>query len=149
MPQIIVEREQGSLTDRFRPYTVIIDGKARGTIRHNERCAFAVWGGTHTVSFQAGEYYSPPLKVAVVNRTRVMCWSTMAHALGLMAWVAPSSWISIREEDGLAESDPPPLAAMPEGADDEAAFELRRSKLWRGGSFRLRPLQGSRRSAAV
>jgi hypothetical protein len=146
MPQIIVDREAGSLADRFRPYTVIIDGKVRGTIRHSERCAFAVPGGTHSVSFQAGDYYSPPLKVAVVNSTRLTCWSTMAHALGLMAWVPASSWISIREEDGFA--DAAELIAMPCEEADKDSFESRRTRLWRGGNVRLRP-QAAQRSPAI
>lgn len=146
MPQIIVEREEGSLADRFRPYKVIIDGQVRGTIRHNETCAFSVQGGTHSVSFQVGDYYAPPMKVAVVNKTRLICWSTMAHALGLMAWVNPATWISMLEEDACLPGETAPVIEMPGGEDSDESFELRRSKLWSGGHARLRVQPAAQRN---
>jgi hypothetical protein len=36
MAQIIVERSQGSLADRLRAYSVVIDGQVRGGIRQSE-----------------------------------------------------------------------------------------------------------------
>jgi hypothetical protein len=97
-----------------------------------------VRGGTHSVSFQAGDYYSPPMKVAVVNKTRLICWSRMAHALGLMAWVNPASWISVLEEDACVAGETAAVIEMPGADDDEDTYELRRSRLWPGGSARVR-----------
>jgi EAL domain-containing protein (putative c-di-GMP-specific phosphodiesterase class I) len=99
MSQIVVERGEGSFADRFRPYKVMIDGQYRGTIRQNETWAFAVSPGTHTVSFRIDYYHSPAVRVAVVNRTRLVCRSSVAHALGLLAIFSPGEWITVREED--------------------------------------------------
>lgn len=107
MPQIIVERREGSLADRFRQHQVIIDGQVRGSIRARERWSFEVPAGTHTVSFQVDLYHSPPIKVLVVNRTRLVCRSSVAHALGLLAVFSPGSWISVHEEDDAQTIETP------------------------------------------
>jgi len=107
MPQIIVERLEGSLADRFRRHKVIIDGQIRGSIRALEKWSFEVAAGTHTVSFQVDFYHSPPIKVLVVNRTRLVCRSSVAHALGLSALFSPGSWISVHEEDNVQTIETP------------------------------------------
>jgi diguanylate cyclase (GGDEF)-like protein/PAS domain S-box-containing protein len=107
MPQIIVERLEGSLADRFRRHKVIIDGQMRGSIRALERWSFEVAAGTHTVSFQVDFYHSPPVKVLVVNRTRLICRSSAAHALGLLAVFSPGSWITVHEEDDVQTIETP------------------------------------------
>jgi diguanylate cyclase (GGDEF)-like protein/PAS domain S-box-containing protein len=99
MPQIVVERPEGSLVDRFRSYRVMIDGEYRGSIRQKEKWAYSVPAGTHTVVFRINYYCTPPLKIAVVNRTRVICRSGVAQAFGVVALFSPNSWLSIREED--------------------------------------------------
>jgi PAS domain S-box-containing protein len=143
MPQIVIEREEGSLADRFRPYKVIIDGHYRGTIRNKEKWAFAVPAGTHTVSFRIDYYCSPPLKVVVVNRTRLMCRSSVAHAFGLMALFAPSSWISVREEDEAAAvetqypEDVPVPATVQKPPQPRRTWRSRRQKAGSEWSFRL------------
>jgi EAL domain-containing protein (putative c-di-GMP-specific phosphodiesterase class I) len=143
MPQIVIEREEGSLADRLRPYKVIIDGHYRGTIRNKEKWAFAVPAGTHTVSFRIDYYCSPPLKVVVVNRTRLMCRSSVAHAFGLMALFAPSSWISVREEDEAAAietqypEDVPVPATAKKPAEPRRLWRSRRNKAGSEFSFRL------------
>jgi PAS domain S-box-containing protein/diguanylate cyclase (GGDEF)-like protein len=103
MSQIVIERGEGSLADRFRPYKVIINGEYRGSIRQREKWAFAVPPGVHTVHLRIDLYCSPPIRVAVVNRTRLVCKSSVAHALGLLAVFSPSSWITVREEDDASE----------------------------------------------
>jgi PAS domain S-box-containing protein/diguanylate cyclase (GGDEF)-like protein len=103
MPHIIIERTEASLIDRIRPYKVVINGETRGNIKHNEKWAYVVPPGTHVVRFRIDHYLSPPLKVAVVNRTRLVCRSSFWHAFGLLAMLAPSSWITIREEDEAPE----------------------------------------------
>jgi PAS domain S-box-containing protein/diguanylate cyclase (GGDEF)-like protein len=105
MSQIVIERGAGSLADRFRPYRVIINGEYRGTIRQKEKWAFAVPPGVHTVHLRIDLYCSPPIRVAVVNRTRLVCRSSVAHALGLLALFSPSSWITVREEDDGSDSE--------------------------------------------
>jgi diguanylate cyclase (GGDEF)-like protein/PAS domain S-box-containing protein len=99
MAQIIVERSQGSLADRLRPYSVVIDGQVRGAIRQSEKWSFEVAAGTHAVSFKIGYYHSPPIKVSVATRTRVVCRPGTAHAFGLLAVLSPGSWISVQEDD--------------------------------------------------
>lgn len=106
MPQIVVERPEGSLVDRFRSYRVMIDGEYRGSIRQKEKWAYSVPAGTHTIVFRINYYCTPPLKIAVVNRTRVICRSGVAQAFGAVALFSPSSWLSIREEDDGAELVP-------------------------------------------
>ena len=107
MPQIIVERAAGSLADRFRSYCVIIDGQVRGNIRQKEKWSFEVAAGSHTVSFRIDYYSSCPVKVAVANRTRLVCKSSLAHALGLLALFSPQSWITVHEDDAVATGDLP------------------------------------------
>src|SRR5271170_4596874 len=107
MPQIIVERLEGSLADRFRRHKVIIDGQLRGSIRALEKWSFEVAAGTHTVSFQIDFYHSPPTKVLVVNRTRLVCRSSVAHALGLTAVFSPGTWIAVHEEDDVHTIETP------------------------------------------
>ena len=107
MPQIVIERLEGSLADRFRPHKVIIDGQVRGNIRALEKWSFEVAAGTRTVSFQIDFYHSPPTKVLVVNRTRLVCRSSVAHALGLTAVFSPGSWISVHEEDDVQAIETP------------------------------------------
>jgi diguanylate cyclase (GGDEF)-like protein/PAS domain S-box-containing protein len=107
MPQIIIERLEGSLADRFRRHKVIIDGQVRGSIRALEKWAFEVAAGTHTVSFQVDFYHSPPTKVLVVNRTRLVCRSSVAHAFGLTAVFSPGAWISVHEEDDVRTVETP------------------------------------------
>ncbi len=103
---IVIERGEGSLLDRFRRYKVFIDGEFRGNIRHQEKWAFMVPAGTHTVSFRIAWFSSPPIKVTVVKRTRLICRSSVAHAFGLFSLLQPGSWITVREEDGASRSEP-------------------------------------------
>ncbi|HTZ71626.1 MAG TPA: EAL domain-containing protein [Acetobacteraceae bacterium] len=107
MPQIIIERAEGSLADRFRSYKVIIDGQYRGNIRQKEKWSFEVAAGSHTVSFRIDYYCSPALKVVVANRTRLLCKSSLAHALGMLAVFSPTSWITLHEEDEAAADEAP------------------------------------------
>ncbi len=106
MAQIIVERTAGSLADRYRKYKVVIDGKVRGHISSGQTSVFDVDMGIHTVKFRVDPYSSPPVKVAVLGATRLLCSSGIAHAFGLMAFLSPSSWIQVREEDDVAAPAP-------------------------------------------
>ncbi len=108
MGQIVVERTEGSLADRFRKYKVVIDGQMRGHIASGETRAYDVDMGIHTVKFRVDPYSSPAIKVAVLGSTRLLCNSGVAHAFGLMAFLTPASWIQVREEDV-----PPPVPADP------------------------------------
>jgi PAS domain S-box-containing protein len=107
VPQIIVEREEGSFLDRLRAYRVIIDGVYRGNVRQKEKWSFAVTAGTHTVILRMDYYSSPPVKLAVANRTRLVCRSSLAHALGLLAVMTPGAWIAVHEDEEVPETDVP------------------------------------------
>jgi len=131
MAQIVIERGTGSLADRFRPYKVIIDGEYRGSIRQKETWAFAVPPGVHTVHLRIDLYCSPPIRLAVVNRTRLVCRSSVAHALGLLAIFSPSSWISVREEDEATTIEPPYPGDVPARVASQP----------RGGIFRRRAVR--------
>ncbi len=111
MAQIVVERTEGSLADRFRPYKVEIDGVVRGRLGSSEAQAFEVPMGIHTVRFRIDFYSSPPIKVAVLATTRLICRSSVAHAFGLIAFLSPSSWIQVREEDSLPVVPAPTMYA--------------------------------------
>ncbi len=85
--------------DRFRSYKVVIDGEDRGRIKSNEVKTYDVDSGIHSVVLRINFWGCPAVKVAVLSQTRLVCRSTFAHAFGLMALVAPGSWIQVREED--------------------------------------------------
>jgi PAS domain S-box-containing protein/diguanylate cyclase (GGDEF)-like protein len=103
MPHIIIERTEASLFDRFRSYKVVINGEVRGSIKQNEKWAYVVPPGTHVVSFRIDHYRSAPLKVAVINRTRLVCRSSFWHAFGMLAMLGSNDWVTIREEDETLE----------------------------------------------
>jgi len=140
MPQIIVERTEGSLIDRFRPYKVVVDGEFRGMIRPEECWSFSVDPGTHTVTFHIDYYRSPPLRLVVFNRTRVVCRSSAALAFGLPSLLTPSSWITVIEEDDVSTlGTPHPTDVVHEDAPQKGRrFPfLRQSKPKPHGSLRL------------
>jgi hypothetical protein len=112
MAQLVIERTEGSLADRFRPYKVFIDGEMRGRIASKEVCTFDVGMGVHSVRFGVDFYRTPAIKVAVLDQTRLVCRSGLAHAFGLLWLVAPSSWIALREEDEVV-APPPPAFDLP------------------------------------
>jgi diguanylate cyclase (GGDEF)-like protein/PAS domain S-box-containing protein len=105
--QIIVERAEGSLLDRFSAYRVIIDGVYRGSVRQKEKWSFTVSAGAHNVVLRTTYSSSPPVKVSVANRTRLMCRSSLAHALGLLAVVSPRPWISVHEDENPEATEMP------------------------------------------
>jgi hypothetical protein len=98
MAHIIVERTQGSLADRVSQYRVYIDGTLRGTLASQETAEFDVEIGARSVKIGIDSYCSPPIKVAVLDRTRVICTPNIAHALGMASMLSPKSWIKVREE---------------------------------------------------
>jgi EAL domain-containing protein (putative c-di-GMP-specific phosphodiesterase class I) len=115
MPHIIVERAEGSLIDRFRPYKVVIDGEFRGMIRPKECWSFAVDPGTRTVTFHIDHFRSPPLRVVVFNRTRLLCRSSAAHAFGMLNYLTSNAWITVIEEDDASSFEAPhPTEIVPE-----------------------------------
>jgi hypothetical protein len=105
---IIVERTEGSLADRLAQYRVYIDGELRGTLANTETAVFDVEIGARSVKIGIDAYCSPPIKVAVLGRTRVTCWPNLAHALGMPAMLPPSAWITVQEEPDLAPHCLPP-----------------------------------------
>jgi EAL domain-containing protein (putative c-di-GMP-specific phosphodiesterase class I) len=119
MPQIIVERAEGSLIDRFRSYKVVIDGEFRGMIRPKECWSFAVDPGTHTVTFHIDYYRSPALRLVVFNRTRVVCRSSAAHAFGMLNYITTNSWITVIEEDDVSTFETP----HPKEVDQDEAVQ--------------------------
>jgi hypothetical protein len=114
MAHIIVERTEGSLADRLSQYRVYIDGKLRGTLASQETASFDVEMGTRSVKIGIDSYCSPPIKVAVLDSTRVTCTPNIAHALGMASMLSPKSWISVREEADPAPHclAPGPIAAL-------------------------------------
>ncbi len=108
MAHIIVERTEGSLADRLSQYRIYIDGKFRGTLASQETAEFDVEIGTRSVKIGIDSYCSPPIKVAVLARTKVTCTPNIAHALGMASMLSPNSWISVREEPDLVPHCLPP-----------------------------------------
>jgi PAS domain S-box-containing protein/diguanylate cyclase (GGDEF)-like protein len=141
MPQIIIERTEASLIDRLRSYKVIINGESRGTIKPNEKWAYTVPPGTHVVRFRIDHFLSAPLKVAVINRTRLICRSGFWHAFGMLAMLADDSWVTIREEDEAPEIEKLYPADLPQpvsGAKKRAvSARFRKSKPTSAWAFRL------------
>src|ERR1700733_6733660 len=56
MPRVVVERHEGSLIDRYRPYIIFIDGQERGAVRNCETWQCDVPAGSHTVTLHVGHY---------------------------------------------------------------------------------------------
>lgn len=102
MAQIIIERTEGSLADRLSLYRVYIDGEHRGNLANKETATYEVEAGTRSVKIGIDSYCSPPIKVAVLARTRVTCTPNIAHAVGMASILSPSSWITVREEPETA-----------------------------------------------
>lgn len=124
MVRIIVERREGSLIDRYRPYSIIIDGRVRGVVQNRESWAFDVEAGTHTVSIRVGQYSSPPIKLVVEGSTRLVCHSGVAAAFGLLALTNPSDWISVREEtEAMAARAKPARVAAPVSPQNSAEVQ--------------------------
>jgi len=113
MPKVVVERHEGSLIDRYRPYIIFIDGQERGAVRNCETWRCDVPSGSHTVTLHVGHYCSPPIKLFVAGDTRIICQSNVAAAFGLLGLTTPESWITIREESDTtaAATSPAPQAA--------------------------------------
>jgi hypothetical protein len=112
MAQIIVERTEGSLADRLSSYRVYIDGKHRGDLASQETGVFDVEVGTRTLKLCIDSYWSPPIKVAVLAKTRVVCTPNIAHAFGMLSMLSTGSWISVREEPETAQNLPEPAKAV-------------------------------------
>jgi len=107
MAQIMIERGEGSVMDRLRPYKVVIDGQYRGSIRQKEKWSFDVAAGTHEVSFRVEPYRSQPVRVAVATRTRLVCESAAERAFGMLGVFSPGSWISVHEADPVETLETP------------------------------------------
>jgi hypothetical protein len=113
MPQIIVERIEGSLADRRSSYRIYIDGAHRGDLASKETGVYDVELGTRSVKIGIDSYCSPPIKVAVLGRTRLVCRPSIAHAFGMVSRVSPSSWITVQEEPDVAADTALPKAPTP------------------------------------
>jgi len=141
---VIVERAEGSLLDRLRAYTVLIDGEYRGKIKSKEKWSYSVPPGTHSICFKVGHYESPALKIMVEGRTHIFCRPGLTQALGLAGFIEPQSWISVREEDDISRDLPPTVAFKPlepgAGPDDAASQGI-------AGIFAHRNLHGATRLA--
>jgi EAL domain-containing protein (putative c-di-GMP-specific phosphodiesterase class I) len=124
MPRVVVERHEGSLIDRYRPYIIFIDGQERGAVRNCETWQYEVPAGSHTLTVHVGHYCSPPIKLFVAGDTRIICHSNVAAAFGLLGLTTPESWITVREEsDTAAATSPSPQEAHTASSKEAAEVQ--------------------------
>ncbi len=97
MPAITICRD-GGWADRFRPYTILIDGQPHGQIRPKETRSIDVTHGAHHVQLRAGVLAgSPVLRVHVDERgTALACGSNKRLILALVQMGRPDGWIWLR-----------------------------------------------------
>ena len=63
MSKIILTRRGGGWIDRFRRYTVLIDGEEAGSIARGQRKSFVVAPGSHHLMLKIDWAHSEPLRV--------------------------------------------------------------------------------------
>ena len=96
MPAITISRG-GGWADRFRPYTIVVDGEIRDTIRPNQSRSFEVSFGSHHVQVLAVMYGSPALRVHVDARgVALACGSNKRLSAALFQMARPEGWIWLR-----------------------------------------------------
>jgi hypothetical protein len=97
MPTITISRG-GGWADRFRPYTIIIDGEHRDQIRPNQSRSYEVSFGQHHVQLLAGLLYgSPVLRVHVDARgVTLACGSNKKLSSALFQMARPDSTVWLR-----------------------------------------------------
>lgn len=97
MPTITITRG-GGWADRFRPYTVVIDGQQLAFIRAKQSRSFEVSFGQHHVQLLAGPLYgSPVLRVHVDARgVTLACGSNKRLSAALVQMARPDGLIWLR-----------------------------------------------------
>ena len=97
MPTITISRE-GGWADRFKPYTVVIDGRQLELIRSNQSRSFEVSFGQHHVQLLAGPLYgSPVLRVHVdAQGVALACGSNKKLSAALFQMARPEGLIWLR-----------------------------------------------------
>ena len=97
MPTITISRG-GGWADRFRSYTVVIDGRHLDLLRPRESRSFEVSFGQHHVQLLAGPLYgSPVLRVHVdVRGVALTCGSNKRLSAALFQMARPDGLIWLR-----------------------------------------------------
>jgi hypothetical protein len=97
MPTITISRG-GGWADRFRAYTVVIDGQQLDLIRPNQSRSFEVSFGQHHVQLLAGPLYgSPVLRVHVdAQGVTLACGSNKRISAALFQMTRPDGLIWLR-----------------------------------------------------
>ncbi len=94
MPTLTISRG-GGWADRFRVYTVLVDGQPQGEIRRKQCRNIEVSHGSHVVQVRAGVLAgSPLLRIHVDERgVALACGSNKRLSLAIVQMGRPDTWI--------------------------------------------------------
>jgi hypothetical protein len=91
---------RGALEVQQRPYEILLDGKASGSVAHRETTELAVAPGRHTLRLRSGRQFSPErsFDAAEGEVTNFSCHGARLWFIYVAALVKPGLGISLTQE---------------------------------------------------
>jgi hypothetical protein len=99
--ELSLSRQWGSYLVRGKPWEVIVDGKAAGSIGHHQTIELPVEPGEHTLRVKASERYisrERRFEAADEQVVSFRCHGPVALPMLLAALVNPKLWITLKQE---------------------------------------------------
>jgi len=94
---IVIERAPGGYRDRMRPYKVLVDGVASGSVKQGESVTILVAPGTHTVQLKIDWCTSRAVAVEVPPSARatLRCSAGGSALMALWDMLRPGAYIKL------------------------------------------------------